>query len=146
MQAYLRRTEDDCREFAASGARIRLCKGAYSEPASVAYPERSLIDEAYLRCLRILMKGNGYLMVASHDPMMIEAAELMAIEFGREPHSWEHQMLYGIRADEQLRLAAAGHAVRVYIPYGQEWYGYFVRRLAEKPANLGFFLRALVSG
>ncbi|KNA92650.1 MULTISPECIES: proline dehydrogenase family protein [Gordonia] len=146
LQAYLRRTEDDCQEFAASGARIRLCKGAYSEPASVAYPERSLIDEAYLRCLRILMKGTGYPMVASHDPTMIEAAELMAIEFGREPHSWEHQMLYGIRADEQQRLATAGHAVRVYIPYGQEWYGYFVRRLAEKPANLGFFLRALVSG
>ena len=86
LQAYLRRTEDDCQEFAASGARIRLCKGAYSEPASVAYPERSLIDEAYLRCLRILMKGTGYPMVASHDPTMIEAAELMAIEFGREPH------------------------------------------------------------
>ena len=146
LQAYLRRTEDDCREFAASGARIRLCKGAYAEPASVAYPERSLIDEAYLRCLRILMKGNGYPMVASHDPTMISAAALMAIEFGRDPGSWEHQMLYGIRTDEQRRLAATGATVRVYIPYGQEWYGYFVRRLAEKPANLGFFLRALTSG
>ena len=146
LQAYLRRTEDDCREFAASGARIRLCKGAYAEPASVAYPERSLIDEAYLRCLRILMKGNGYPMVASHDPTMISAAALMANEFGRDPGSWEHQMLYGIRTDEQQRLAATGATVRVYIPYGQEWYGYFVRRLAEKPANLGFFLRALTSG
>lgn len=146
LQAYLRRTEDDCREFAASGARIRLCKGAYAEPASVAYPERSLIDEAYLRCLRILMKGNGYPMVASHDPTMISAAALMANEFGRDPESWEHQMLYGIRTDEQQRLAATGATVRVYIPYGQEWYGYFVRRLAEKPANLGFFLRALTSG
>ncbi|MGV9824068.1 proline dehydrogenase family protein [Gordonia sp. NPDC003429] len=145
LQAYLRRTEDDCREFAASGARIRLCKGAYAEPAAVAYPDRAQIDEAYLRCLRILMKGNGYPMVASHDPTIIEAAQIIAAEFGREPGSWEHQMLYGIRTDEQRRLAAAGAGVRVYIPYGQEWYGYFVRRLAEKPANLGFFLRALVS-
>ncbi|MFT4044473.1 MAG: proline dehydrogenase family protein [Gordonia sp. (in: high G+C Gram-positive bacteria)] len=143
LQAYLRRTEDDCREFAATGARIRLCKGAYAEPPSVAYPDRRQIDEAYLRCLRILMKGNGYPMVASHDPTMIEAARIMAIEFGRTPDSWEHQMLYGIRTDEQQRLAAAGATVRVYIPYGGQWYGYFVRRLAEKPANLGFFLRAL---
>lgn len=143
LQAYLRRTEDDCAEFAESGARIRLCKGAYAEPPSVAFPTRELIDEAYLRCLRILMKGNGYPMVASHDPVIVDAAQAMADEFERSPDSWEHQMLYGIRTDEQQRLAAAGHRVRVYIPYGSEWYGYFVRRLAEKPANLGFFLRAL---
>lgn len=142
LQAYLRRTEDDCTEFAAAGARIRLCKGAYAEPPSVAFPDRRLIDEAYLRCLRILMKGNGYPMVASHDPVIIEAAALLAAEVGREPDNWEHQMLYGIRTDEQRRLAARGH-VRVYIPYGQQWYGYLVRRLAEKPANLTFFLRAL---
>ncbi|MCH5643139.1 MULTISPECIES: proline dehydrogenase family protein [unclassified Gordonia (in: high G+C Gram-positive bacteria)] len=143
LQAYLRRTEDDCAEFAASGARIRLCKGAYAEPASVAFPDRRQIDEAYLRCLRILMKGNGYPMVASHDPVIIEAAGVLARELGREPDSWEHQMLYGIRTDEQRRLVQSGARVRVYIPYGEEWYGYFVRRLAEKPANLGFFLRAL---
>ncbi len=89
------------------------------------------------------MKGNGYPMVASHDPTMIEAASILAKEFDRAPDTWEHQMLYGIRSDEQRRLAAAGARVRVYIPYGTEWYGYFVRRLAEKPANLGFFLRAL---
>lgn len=143
LQAYLRRTEDDCREFAASGARIRLCKGAYAEPASVAYADRTQIDEAYLRCLRILMKGNGYPMVASHDPVMIEAAHELAAECDRQPDTFEHQMLYGIRTDEQRRLVAQGYRMRVYIPYGQEWYGYFVRRLAEKPANLGFFLRAL---
>ncbi|MCR8897821.1 proline dehydrogenase family protein [Gordonia sp. GONU] len=143
LQAYLRRTEDDCAEFAESGARIRLCKGAYAEPPSVAYPDRGQVDEAYLRCLRILMKGNGYPMVASHDPTMIEAASILAKEFDRAPDTWEHQMLYGIRSDEQRRLAAAGARVRVYIPYGTEWYGYIVRRLAEKPANLGFFLRAL---
>ncbi|MHC3002218.1 proline dehydrogenase family protein [Gordonia metallireducens] len=144
LQAYLRRTEDDCAEFAESGARIRLCKGAYAEPPSVAYPDRRQVDEAYLRCLRILMKGNGYPMVASHDPTMIEAASVLAAEFDRAPDSWEHQMLYGIRTDEQRRLVESGARVRVYIPYGTEWYGYFVRRLAEKPANLGFFLRALV--
>lgn len=143
LQAYLRRTEDDCLEFARSGARIRLCKGAYAEPASVAYPTRALVDEAYLRCLRILMKGDGYPMVASHDPVIIGAAQTMADELQRTTDSWEHQMLYGIRTDEQQRLAAAGRRIRVYIPYGSEWYGYFVRRLAEKPANLGFFLRAL---
>lgn len=143
LQAYLRRTEDDCAQFAASGARIRLCKGAYAEPPAVAYPDRRQIDEAYLRCLRILMKGNGYPMVASHDPTMIEAATILAAEFDRAPDTWEHQMLYGIRTDEQRRLVGSGARVRVYIPYGTEWYGYFVRRLAEKPANLGFFLRAL---
>ncbi|NDZ96359.1 proline dehydrogenase [Streptomyces sp. SID6673] len=143
LQAYLRRTEDDCREFAESDVRIRLCKGAYAEPPTVAFTDRAQVDEAYLRCLRILMKGNGYPMVASHDPMMIGAAHELVAEFGRAPDSWEHQMLYGIRTDEQLRLAGGGHRVRVYIPYGREWYGYFVRRLAERPANVAFFLRAL---
>ncbi|AZZ83250.1 proline dehydrogenase [Gordonia alkanivorans] len=143
LQAYLRRTEADCAEFAATGARIRLCKGAYAEPPAVAYPDRHQVDEAYLRCLRILMKGNGYPMVASHDPTMIEEASILAAEFDRAPGTWEHQMLYGIRVDEQRRLVESGARVRVYIPYGTEWYGYFVRRLAERPANLGFFLRAL---
>lgn len=146
LQAYLRRTGDDCAEFAGSAARIRLCKGAYAEPPSVAYPTRELVDEAYLRCLRILMKGNGYPMVASHDPVMIAAAQTMAVEVERSSGSWEHQMLFGIRADEQRRLADDGSRVRVYIPYGEQWYGYFVRRLAERPANLGFFLRALAGG
>ncbi|MGW0038262.1 proline dehydrogenase family protein [Gordonia sp. NPDC003376] len=143
LQAYLRRTEDDCREFAASGARIRLCKGAYAEPRSVAFDTHALVDDSYLRCLRILMHGSGYPMVASHDPTMIEAARLLARECGRTPDSWEHQMLYGIRTAEQHRLADDGAQVRVYIPYGSQWYGYFVRRLAERPANLLFFLHAL---
>lgn len=143
LQAGLRRTEDDCAEFAASGARIRLCKGAYAEPAAVAFTERRQVDDNYLRCLRTLMKGRGYPMVASHDPTMIDAATILADEFGRAPDTWEHQMLYGIRVDEQRRLADAGARVRVYIPYGAQWYGYLVRRLAERPANLGFFLRAL---
>lgn len=142
LQAYLRRTEDDCRRL--SDARVRLCKGAYAEPASVAYPTAALVDESYLRCLRILMGGDGYPMVASHDPTMITAAGVVAAEMGRESGSWEHQMLYGIRTDEQHRLVEAGARMRVYLPYGREWYGYFVRRLAERPANLTFFARSLV--
>ncbi|MFE0751343.1 proline dehydrogenase family protein [Gordonia sp. NPDC058843] len=143
LQACLRRTEDDCAEFASSGARIRLCKGAYAEPAAVAFTERRQVDDNYLRCLRTLMKGPGYPMVATHDPTMIDAATILAGEFGRTPDSWEHQMLYGIRVDEQRRLATTGARVRVYLPYGEQWYGYLVRRLAERPANLVFFLRAL---
>ncbi|KRD19681.1 proline dehydrogenase [Mycobacterium sp. Root265] len=144
LQAYLERTATDCREFAASGARIRLCKGAYDEPASVAFRERTEVTDSYLRCLRILMAGSGYPMVASHDPEIINAVPGMVSEFGRGVDDFEYQMLYGIRDDEQRRLADAGHHVRVYVPFGTQWYGYFVRRLAERPANLAFFLRALL--
>jgi proline dehydrogenase len=143
LQAYLKRTEDDCREFAASGARIRLCKGAYDEPASVAYRNGDDVTDSYLRCLRVLMAGSGYPMVASHDPQIIEAVPAMAREVGRGVDDFEYQMLYGIRDAEQRRLADAGNHVRVYVPFGTQWYGYFVRRLAERPANLTFFLRAL---
>jgi proline dehydrogenase len=143
LQAYLKRTEADCAEFAASGARIRLCKGAYDEPASVAYRDPAEVTESYLRCLKILMGGSGYPMVASHDPAIIAAVPGLAREFGRGTDGFEYQMLYGIREGEQLRLAGEGNHVRVYVPFGSEWYGYFVRRLAERPANLMFFLRAL---
>jgi proline dehydrogenase len=143
LQAYLRRTEADCREFAASGARIRLCKGAYDEPASVAFRDRDDVTDSYLRCLRVLMAGTGYPMVASHDPVIIEAVPGLAGEFGRGVDDFEYQMLFGIRDSEQRRLAAAGNHVRVYVPFGSQWYGYFVRRLAERPANLAFFMRAL---
>ena len=144
LQAYLRRTHGDCREFAASGARIRLCKGAYDEPASVAYRDRDDVTDSYLRCLRVLIAGSGYPMVASHDPVVIAAAGELARETGRDTTSYEYQMLYGIRDAEQRRLADAGNAMRVYVPFGTQWYGYFVRRLAERPANLAFFLRALL--
>ncbi|MBN3455827.1 proline dehydrogenase family protein [Mycobacterium sp. DSM 3803] len=143
LQAYLHRTEADCREFAAAGARIRLCKGAYDEPASVAYRDADEVTASYLRCLRVLMAGSGYPMVASHDPVIIEAVPGIAREFDRGVDGFEYQMLYGIRDAEQRRLADAGNHVRVYVPFGNEWYGYFVRRLAERPANFGFFLRAL---
>ena len=143
LQAYLKRTEADCTEFAASGARIRLCKGAYDEPSSVAYRERDEVTESYLRCLRVLMGGSGYPMVASHDPAVIDAVPALVRESGRGVDDFEYQMLYGIRDAEQVRLAGAGSHVRVYVPFGTQWYGYFVRRLAERPANLTFFLRAL---
>lgn len=143
LQAYLHRTEADCREFAAAGARIRLCKGAYDEPASVAYRDAEEVTDSYLRCLRVLMAGSGYPMVASHDPVIIDAVPALADEFGRGVDGFEYQMLYNIRDAEQRRLAEAGNHVRVYVPFGNEWYGYFVRRLAERPANLMFFLRAL---
>jgi proline dehydrogenase len=143
LQAYLRRTHGDCEQFAASGVRVRLCKGAYDEPASVAYRDAGAVTDSYLRCLRVLMAGLGYPMVASHDPVVIEAVSALAREYGRGTGDFEYQMLYGIRDGEQLRLASAGNRVRVYVPFGTQWYGYFMRRLAERPANLTFFMRAL---
>ncbi len=143
LQAYLRRTPGDCAEFAASGARIRLCKGAYDEPASVAYRDDADVTDSYLRCLRVLMAGRGYPMVATHDPAIIDAVPAIAHESGRTTANFEYQMLYGIRDGEQRRLADAGNQVRVYVPFGTQWYGYFMRRIAERPANLAFFLRAL---
>ena len=122
---------------------MRLCKGAYDEPASVAYREAAAVTASYLRCLRVLMAGAGYPMVASHDPVIIDAVPGLARESGRSAKDFEYQMLYGIRADEQSRLADAGNRVRVYVPFGTQWYGYFMRRLAERPANLRFFMRAL---
>ncbi|MDI9949350.1 proline dehydrogenase family protein [Rhodococcus sp. IEGM 1305] len=145
LQAYLKRTEADCRDLSGPGSRIRLCKGAYKEPASVAYQGKPAVDEAYLRCLRILMNGEGYPMVASHDPAMVDAALAQAKATGRTTDEFEIQMLHGIRDTEQLRLAEQQQHVRVYLPYGEQWYGYFMRRLAERPANLAFFLRSLTS-
>lgn len=145
LQAYLHRTEQDCRDLSGAGSRIRLCKGAYKEPASVAFQKGAEVDDSYRRCLAVLMEGQGYPMVASHDPAMISAALDLAAANGRTPRDYEFQMLFGIRDEEQLRLVAAGKHVRVYTPYGDQWYGYFMRRLAERPANMLFFLRSLVS-
>ena len=145
LQAYLRRTEGDCRELATAGSRVRLCKGAYAEPESVAYQSTLDVDKSYVRCLNILMSGEGYPMVATHDPRLIAIAEDRARWFDRSPEEYEFQMLYGCRPEEQARLAGAGHTVRVYVPYGDQWYGYLMRRLAERPANLAFFGRALTS-
>jgi proline dehydrogenase len=145
LQSYLHRTEADCRALAYEGSRVRLCKGAYDEPDTVAFQKRIDVDKAYVRCLKVLLAGQGYPMIATHDPRMIRIASSLASRYGREAASYEFQMLYGIRPDEQQRLAEAGETVRVYVPYGTEWYGYFMRRLAERPANLTFFLKSLIS-
>ncbi|SFE07095.1 L-proline dehydrogenase [Actinopolyspora alba] len=145
LQAYLHRTEQDCRDLATAGSRVRLCKGAYSEPASVAFQDKQEVDRSYVRCMRALMAGGGHPMIATHDPRMIAIATELAQRHGRGADSYEFQMLYGIRPAEQRRIAAAGHNLRVYVPYGEEWYGYFMRRLAERPANIGFFLRSLLT-
>jgi proline dehydrogenase len=145
LQAYLHRTEDDCRALAYEGSRVRLCKGAYKEPASVAFQDRHEVNKSYVRCLKVLMAGQGYPMIATHDPRMIRIAGAFATRFDRAPGTYEYQMLYGIRSDEQRRLTGVGERVRVYVPYGQEWYGYLMRRLAERPSNLTFFMRSLLS-
>jgi len=144
LQAYLHRTEADCRDLAHAGSRVRLCKGAYREPDSVAY-QGAEVDRSYVRCLKVLMGGEGYPMVASHDPRLIEIAGALAAKHGRDPRSFEYQMLYGIRPDEQQRISDRGDQMRVYIPYGEQWYGYLMRRMAEKPGNLTFFLRGVVT-
>ena len=145
VQAYLYRTEQDCRALAHEGSRVRLCKGAYKEPEDAAYQDRHDVDKSYVRCLKILMAGQGYPMLATHDPRLVKIAAALATRNGRMSGTYEFQMLYGIRGEEQKRLAETGEKVRVYLPYGQEWYGYLMRRLAERPQNLTFFLRSLIS-
>jgi proline dehydrogenase len=121
---------------------VRLCKGAYDEPESVAFPKRAEVDASFARCLGILMRGDGLPMVATHDPKLVDLARRLGAD---RPGGYELQMLYGIRPDAQTALAAEGERVRVYLPYGTEWFGYFMRRLAERPANVAFFLRSLVT-
>jgi proline dehydrogenase len=145
IQAYLRRSERDCEQLAIAGSRVRLCKGAYQAPDDVAFPSHHEVDRSYARCMRVLMAGRGYPMLATHDPRLIKIALAQAALTGRPAGSYEFQMLYGVSPAGQRRLAASGSVMRVYVPYGSDWYSYLVRRLAERPANLMFFLRALVS-
>lgn len=140
LQAQLRRTEADCRDLAGPGSRVRLCKGAYDEPESAAFRARAEVDRSFVRCLKVLMDGEGLPLVATHDPVLIDITRHLGT--GRP---YEIQMLHGVRPREQQSLAAAGETVRVYLPYGTEWYGYFARRLAERPANLAFFARSLLT-
>jgi len=143
IQSQLRRSADDCAALAVRGSRVRLCKGAYNAPPEVAFPSRAEVDRSYARCLGELMRGDGYPMIATHDPRLIKIAGAQANLTDRGPGDFEYQMLYGVRSAEQQRLASTGAQVRVYVPYGSDWYGYLVRRLAERPANLVFFLRSL---
>jgi proline dehydrogenase len=145
LQSYLRRTLADCRALAGEGSRVRLVKGAYAEPAEVAFVKAHDVDLNYVRCTNVLLSGGGYPMFATHDPRLIAIIAERAHWYGRKPGSYEYQMLYGIRSEEQRRLSRLGETVRVYVPYGTQWYGYLMRRLAERPANTAFFLRSLVS-
>ncbi|MEV4369986.1 proline dehydrogenase family protein [Nonomuraea sp. NPDC049637] len=141
VQAYLPDALERCEKLA--GARVRLCKGAYTAPG--AYSRPADVDRSFVRCLKILMAGTGYPMIATHDPRMIQIASTLAVLDGRDVNGFEYQMLYGVRPGEQRRLAGLGGQVRVYVPYGADWYAYLMRRLAERPRNLAFFLRSLLS-
>ncbi|SDQ75192.1 proline dehydrogenase family protein [Thermostaphylospora chromogena] len=145
VQAYLRDAEERCRALAVPGSRVRLCKGAYEAPEAYAHTSPREVDLSFVRCLKILMTGQGYPMIATHDRRLIEIASALAVLNEREPGSFEYQMLYGVRPAEQRRLADLGAVVRVYVPYGDDWYAYLARRLAERPANLAFAARALLS-
>jgi proline dehydrogenase len=145
IQAQLRRSAGDCAGLTGRGSRVRLCKGAYDPPPEVGYSRRADVDRSYARCLGVLIRGGGYPMIATHDPRLIEIAGAQAHLAGRGRDGFEYQMLYGVRPGEQQRLASTGARVRVYVPYGDDWYSYLVRRLAERPANLAFFLRSLAS-
>ena len=143
LQAYLYRTPDDLLRLMPLGGHIRLCKGAYVEPETVAFTSPSEVDAAFARLLYVLMGHEDVTpAVATHDPKLMDLTRHLGIQ-RRQP--FEFQMLYGVRPQAQSELAAAGYSVRIYVPYGSRWYPYLVRRLAERPANLGFFLRALVS-
>ena len=143
LQSNLLRTPEDIARLAPTPARIRLVKGAYKESAGVAHQRKADVDAAYRDDIAALMTSRCYPMVATHDPVMIEHAVATAEGTGRGTGSWELQMLYGIRTDLQTQVTAEGRQMRVYIPFGTDWYGYFMRRLAERPANVAFFLRAL---
>lgn len=145
MQAYLYRTEKDVLDLISAGCRLRLCKGAYKEPPDIAFAKKSDVDANYVKLMKLLLPSGIYHGIASHDPAMIDATKDFAREknIGRE--KFEFQMLYGIRTDLQKQLVRDGFRLRIYIPYGTDWFPYFMRRLAERPANLTFFLRNLVS-
>jgi len=141
IQAYLYRSEGDIRELNKLGARVRLCKGAYSEPASVAFAEKADTDKNFVKLMQLLLSEGNYPGIATHDQKMIEATRTYARQQGIAADRFEFQMLYGIRRDLQEQLVREGYRLRVYVPYGEEWYPYMMRRMAERPANLLFVLR-----
>ena len=146
VQSYLRRTHKDVEELLSIPARIRLCKGAYNEPPEAAFPDKSDVDENYVRCMKLLLSSGTYHGIATHDEKMIEATKRFAKEQSIGPERFEFQMLYGVRRDLQEGLAREGYNVRVYVPYGKTWYPYFMRRLAERPANVWFVLKNFFKG
>jgi proline dehydrogenase len=140
LQSYLYRTEGDVREMNKLGARVRLCKGAYNEPAEVAFPRKEDVDANYAKLTRLLLTEGNYPAIATHDPRLIEYTKRFAARRGIEPSKFEFQMLYGVRRESQVELVRQGYNMRVYVPYGHEWYPYFMRRLAERPANVMFVM------
>ena len=145
LQSSLFRTEQDVRRMNELGARVRLVKGAYKEPSSVAFQQKTDVDAAYVRQMRLLLDHGVYPAIATHDPAIIAEARAYATERGISSDKFEFQMLFGVRRDLQNELIAAGYRVRVYVPFGKEWFPYFMRRLGERPANVLFVLRALLS-
>ena len=146
LQSYLYRTYEDARELLKLPARIRICKGAYSEPPEVAYPDKKDVDENYVRVMKLLLSSGVYHGIATHDPKMIDATIKFAQQEGIGKEVFEFQMLYGVRRDLQTQLARDGYNMRVYVPYGKHWYPYFMRRLAERPANIWFVMKNLLKG
>jgi proline dehydrogenase len=144
LQSCLYRTEKDVRRMNELGARVRLVKGAYQEPATVAYRQKSEVDAAYLRLMRLLLDAGNYPAIATHDEAMLTATRGYAAERGIPSDRYEFQMLYGIRRDLQASLVASGFRMRIYVPFGEQWFPYFMRRLGERPANVGFVVRAIV--
>lgn len=143
VQSYLHRTRDDIRRLTALGASLRLCKGAYAEPADIAFQDGDEVDGNYLACADLLLTSGTYPRFATHDHRLIARIRNLARRYELGADAYEFQMLHGVREPLQRELVDAGEALRIYVPYGREWYPYFVRRLAERPANLLFFLRAL---
>lgn len=141
IQSYLYRSEKDVGELLACGCRIRLCKGAYKEPEDVAFPRKADVDANYVRLMQMLLSSGFYHAIATHDPQMIAATIRYAASKGISKDDFEFQMLYGVRTDLQRQLVKDGYRVRIYIPFGSDWFPYFMRRLAERPANVGFILR-----
>ena len=141
IQSYLYRSEKDVGELLACGCRIRLCKGAYKEPEDVAFPRKADVDANYVRLMQMLLSSGFYHAIATHDPQMIAATIRYAASKGISKDDFEFQMLYGVRTDLQRHLVKDGYRVRIYIPFGSDWFPYFMRRLAERPANVGFILR-----
>jgi proline dehydrogenase len=146
LQSYLRRTYDDAKELVKLPARIRICKGAYSEPPEVAFPDKKEVDDNYVRVMQLLLSSGVYHGIATHDPKMIDATINFATREGIGKEKFEFQMLYGIRRDLQRQLARDGFNLRVYVPYGKHWYPYFMRRLAERPANIWFVMKNVLKG
>ena len=144
LQSYLYRTRDDLDRLNRAGVPVRLVKGAYQEPPEVAYPDKASVDAAYARLLDALVQANPYPMVATHDPALVRLTKTLVARHRRDRDSFEFQMLYGVRRDLQEQVVAEGYRLRVYVPYGTQWFPYFMRRLAERPANLYFFLSNLV--